>query len=338
MDKLRALQYFSRAAKYGSFGSTARELNVSPAAVSQLIAELECSLGTLLFNRSTRGVALTAAGERYLAVVSQVEACLAEAELSIGSKGMQPRGTLTVGMRSGLGQVCVMPQIGRFFARYPEIELVVKPMESLDAFDKSNVDVAVMTGWLPTRDFVVRRLAQARNTVCASPAYWSRNGIPKQPEDLVKHECLVFRSSGGALLDQWVFERDGERRSVKVQGHLLSDGIAWVDSAACAGVGVIRKSDYTLAGYIESGLLVPALTEWVGTDAPEHFIAYRHAQRRSTTVRAFVDFAVEIFEDIGRKLTQSTPLSIKSVDAPSWYGHVRGRLSDSKVLTRRARP
>jgi DNA-binding transcriptional LysR family regulator len=331
MDKLRALQYFSQAAKHGSFGKTARALNVSPAAVTQLIAELERSLGALLFNRSTRGVTLTAAGEQYLTVVSQIETSLAEAELRIGSKGPQPRGTLTVGMRTGVGQTCVMPHIGKFFARYPEIELVVKPMESLDLFDQSNVDIAVMTGWLPARDFVVRRLAQARNIVCASPAYWSRNGIPAKPEDLINHECLVFRSSGGALMDQWIFERHGERRNIKVQGRLRSDGIAWVDPAACAGAGVIRKSDYTLARYIESGMLVPALTDWEDTDAPEHFVAYRPAQRRSTTVRAFVDFLVEVFEEIGSKLAQTTPLSIKGAEAPAWYGRVHGKLSEAKV-------
>jgi DNA-binding transcriptional LysR family regulator len=207
----------------------------------------------------------------------------------------------------------------------------VKPMESLDLFDQSNVDIAVMTGWLPARDFVVRRLAQARNIVCASPAYWSRNGIPAQPEDLINHECLVFRSSGGALMDQWIFERHVERRNIKVQGRLRSDGIAWVDPAACAGAGVIRKSDYTLARYIESGMLVPALTDWEDTDAPEHFVAYRPAQRRSTTVRAFVDFLVEVFEEIGSTLAQTTPLSIKGAAAPAWYGRVHGKLSEAKV-------
>jgi DNA-binding transcriptional LysR family regulator len=336
MDKMRALQYFSCAAKLGSFGKAARELDVSAAAITQLIAELENAIGALLFNRSTRGVTLTADGEHYLAVVTQVETSLVHAEQRIGSKGPQPRGTLTVGMRTGVGHACVMPHIGKFFARYPEVELIVKPMESLEDFDQSRVDVAVMTGWLPVRDFVVRRLAQARNIVCASPAYWARNGMPTLPEDLVSHECLVFRSSGGALMDQWVFERQGERCTVNVKGRLVSDGIAWVDPAACAGAGVIRKSDYTLANHIESGMLVPTLTDWVSLDAPEHFAAYRPAQRRSATVRVFVDFLVEVFEDIGRTLAQPTPMPPRGAAIPAWYGRGQGRLSDSKVHAKRA--
>lgn len=327
MDKLRAIQYFNSAVAAGSLAEAARRLGVSTAAVAQLVASLERTLGTVLLHRTTRGISLTAAGAQYHEVSSQLESALRQIEQRLGPRGAQPRGTLTVGMRTGIGHNCVMPHIGRFLERFPDVELVVKPMETLDEFDRLGVDVAVTSGWPPERDFIVRPLARARNVVCASPSYWARAGMPAQPEDLRDHHCLVFRSSGGALLDRWAFDKQGQRREVNVGGQLFSDGVSWVDSAACHGAGVIRKSDITLAMYFEQGLLVPALTDWEGLDAPEHFAAYRRTHRQSKGVRAFVEFLVEVFDEIRQSVSAPGRGGPARMAKPHWYGRVHGRLS-----------
>ena len=108
-----------------------------------------------------------------------------------------------------MAQYCVLPNLPRFFEQHPELELVLKPVEQISDFDTQEVDVAVLTGWPPDGDFVVRQLAQTRNLVCASPDYWSRRGRPASPDDLAAHDCLVMRSSGGVLL-VGEYERDGE--------------------------------------------------------------------------------------------------------------------------------
>jgi LysR family transcriptional regulator for bpeEF and oprC len=327
MDKLRAIQYFNRAAESGSFTAAAKHFDVSTAAVSQLVASLERSLGVTLFYRIARGLSLTADGERYYEISRRLAADLHDVEQRLGPRGAKPRGTLTVGMRTAVGQHCVMPHITRFLARFPDIELVTKPLQTLEDIDEQNLDLAVMAGWPPERDLVVRLLAQTRLVVCASPEYWMREGKPDEPEELLHHHCLVLRSAGGALLDRWIFEKNGERRTVDVRSHLLSDHRSWIDEAACAGAGVIRVPDLTLSRYLSSGLLVPALTDWEGLEAPTIFAAYRRGQRQSKLVRAFLDFLVELFSELAAARPMAPGSGIARVPKPEWFGRAHGRHS-----------
>lgn len=336
MDKLRAIQYFNRTAKIGSFAAAARSFDVSTPAVTQLVAALERSLGVMLFHRTTRGISLTSDGERYYAVSRIAAADLHDIEQRLGPRGAKPRGTLTVGMYSSLGQNCVMPRIGRFLASFPDIELLVRTVETLAELEKQDFDLAVMTGWPPERDFVVRPLAQSRNVVCASPEYWLQAGKPNVPEDLRNHHCLVFRSTGGALLDRWTFEKNGERRTVDVGSHLLSDSSTWIDEAACAGVGVVRRADLSLGRYLSSGMLFPVLTDWEALDAPSHFALYRPAQRRSKMVRVFLDFLVEMFAELERERPAALGGIAPRMPKPEWFGRAHGRQSAFATRRRKA--
>ena len=333
MDKLQAIEYFNRAAETGSFSAAARSFDVSTSAVTQLLASLERSLGVLLFHRTSRGVSLTSDGERYYLVSRSVTSELHAVEQRLGPRGARPRGTLTVGMRSNIAQGCVLPHIGRFLSSFPDIELVLKPVETWDQLEAQDLDVAVMTGWPPKRDYVVRYLAQGSNVVCASPEYWSREGTPAQPEDLARHHFLLFRSLGGTLLDRWTFEKNGERRVVDVKGRLLSDMGSWVDVAACAGTGVICKSDLTLKPHLRSGLLIRVLTDWHVLESPLYFAVYRRRQRQSKLVRVFLDFLIEVFAKLeSERPTAGGNITTRAL-TPEWYGHAQGRLSD--YLTRR---
>ena len=327
MDKLRAIQYLNRAVEAGSFAAAARSLDVSTPAVAQLIGALERSLGVVLLHRTTRGLSLTADGGRYYETSRRITADLHDLEQSIGARGANLRGTLTVGMRAAVGQNCVMPRITRFLARFPDVELVIKPARTAQDIDEEKLDVAVLMGWPSERDLAVRPLAQTRYVVCASPEYWMREGRPHEPEELRKHHCLLFRSSSEILLDRWIFEKKGERRTVDVNSRLLSDDRPWLDEAACAGAGVIRLADITLSRYLSSGLLVPVLTDWEALEAPTIYAAYRRSQRSSKMVRAFLDFLVEVFAEFESErspaLTTGTPRVLK----PDWFGRAHGRQS-----------
>jgi DNA-binding transcriptional LysR family regulator len=324
MDKLRAIEYFNRAAETGSFAAAARTFNVSTSAVAQLVGALERSLGTDLFHRSPSGLALTAAGERYSVTARRVAEDLKGVEQQIGVRGAKPRGTLTVGMRHVVAQVAIMPRIGRFLARFPDVELVTKNMVTVHDIDALNLDLAVFAGWPSERDLVMRRLAQTRHVVCASPDYWMRAGKPREPEELLSHHCLVFRSTSGVMLDRWIFEKQGERRTVDVKTRLLSDDRSWLDAAALAGAGVIRLNDLTAGPYLSSGLLVPVLTDWEALEAPAIFAAYHPRQRRSRLVRVFVDFLVELFAEL--QAGQSA-VRLPGATTPEWFGRVHGRQS-----------
>ena len=335
MDKLRAIQYFNRAVEAGSFAAAARSLDVSTPAVTQLVAALERSLGVVLVHRTTRGLSLTADGARYHETSRSVEAQLLDVEQRLGSRGLKPRGTLTVGIAPGVAQSLVMPRISGFLARFPDIEVVGKHVGTLQHIDEANLDVAVLIGWPLERDVVVRPLAQTRYVVCAAPEYWMREGRPHEPQELRNHHCLVFHGMSGVLRDRWIFEKGGERRTVDVKSRLISDDRTWLDEAACAGAGVIRFADLTLIRYLSSGLLVPVLTDWEALEAPTIFAAYRRSHRNSKLVRVFVDFLVEAIAELESARTPAPTSAIPRVPKPEWVGRAHGRLS--AYVTRRQR-
>lgn len=168
MDKLRAIQYFNRAVQAGSFAAAARSLDVSTPAVAQLVAALERSLGVVLLHRTTRGLSLTAHGERYHETSRKVAADLRDVEQRLGPRGVKPRGTLTVGMVPVMGRNWVMPRITSFLARFPDIEVVTKRVRTFQDIDEANVDVAVLIGWPPS---VISSCGSSRRRVtsCAPP-------------------------------------------------------------------------------------------------------------------------------------------------------------------------
>jgi len=337
MDKLRAIQYFNRSVEDGSFAAAARSLEVSTPAVSQLVGALERSLGIALFHRTTRGLSLTADGERYYETSRKVAADLLDIEQRLGPRGQKPRGTLTVGMRHSVAQNCVMPRITRFLVRFPDIELVTKPVTIQD-IDRENVDLAVMVGWPPKRDLVVRYLAQTRHVVCASPEYWIRAGQPHDPDELRNHHCLVFRNDEGILIDRWSFAKAGERRTVDVRSRLFSDDRSWLDAASFAGAGVMRLTDLTAGRYLSSGLLAPVLTDWESAEAPTIYAVYRRSQRQSKLVRVFLDFLTEVFAELESERTPAPISGVPRVPQPEWFGRAQGRQSAYPARRRKAAP
>lgn len=327
MDKLRAIQYFNRAVEAGSFAAAARSLDVSTPAVTQLIAALERSLGVALFHRTTRGLSVTADGERYHETSRKVAAELRDAEQRLGPRGAKPRGTLTIGMVPVIGRSLVMRRIPGFLARFPDMEVVSKRVRTFQDIDEANVDVVVLIGWPPERDLVVRPLAQTRYLVCASPEYWMREGRPHNPEELRNHHCLVLQGISGVRHDRWIFEKGGERRTVDVKSRLISDDRTWLDEAACAGAGVVRFADLTLIRYLSSGLLVPVLTDWEVLEAPTIYAAYRRSHRNSKLVRVFVDFLVEVTAELESERAPAPTSRIPRVPKPEWFGRAHGRQS-----------
>lgn len=326
MDKLRAIQYFNRAVEAGSFAAAARSLAVSTPAVTQLVSALERSLGLLLVHRNPRGLLLTADGERYYRTSQRLVSDLRELEQQLGAGGGKPRGTLTVGMRQSVAEHCVMPRIGSFLSRFPDVELVTRAVTT-EQIERQSLDVAVMVGWPPEGNLVSRHLAQTRHVVCASAEYWAKTGKPQHPLELRDHHCLVFRNDEGMLVDRWSFSKEGKQCSVDVKTRLLSDNRSWLDAAALAGAGVMRVTDLTSSRYFLSGRLVPVLADWDSMEAPTIYAVYARAQRRSKLLRVFLDFLAEVFEDAERERMPAPARTVARVPQPRWFGHDRGRQS-----------
>lgn len=323
MDKLRAIQYFNRAVESGSFTAAARSLDVSIPAVTKLVGALERTLGTALLVRTRRGLALTSEGERYFAISRRLQSEFQALEERFGARSRLVRGTLSVGLGPALGQFCVMPRIAGFHQAFPDVELIIRSISTSKDLLGHHLDVGVLVGWPIERALVAKRLAQLRNVICASPRYWREHGMPTEPIALKHHQCMVFRSTGGKLLDQWIFERGGERSVVDVAGKLRFDDRNWLAEAACCGAGVARIGDLTSAPLLANGQLVPVLNDWECVDAPIVFAAYRPSQRDSKLVRAFLQFLEGVFADLEAERLPVPAVGAVRTTKPAWYG--RGR-------------
>jgi DNA-binding transcriptional LysR family regulator len=312
MDRLRALQYFIAAAAGGSFSAAARKLEVSVPAVAKLVGSLERDLGVALLERRSAGLTLTAAGEAYLAECRpSVQALLDLDELTRGSTS-RPRGTVVIGIQHVVGKMLLAPSLPRFHARHPEISLDLRDVTQITGPDAQGVDIFLSFSWPKELDMVHKPLGAARFTVCASPAYWARRGMPRQPEDLAEHDCLLIRTQLGTVMDVWTFTRSDERRDVKVNGWFVCNN-AHRDVAlllALEGQGVMRKLDWADREKLETGALVQAFPDWECVDAPQVVMSYRSSVRRTARARLTIAFIEEALREAAaprRPITGAPP-------------------------------
>ena len=325
MDKLRALEYFVAAAREKSFSGAARRLGVSVTAVAKLVAALEKTLGVLLFERSSHGLTLTAAGGSYLDACQPALERLSEADEQTRASIARAPGTVVVGVQHVIASGCLTRALPRFHARYPEITLDIREFQRVTEEETSGIDVFLVMGWPNLPNLVQRRIAAGRFIVLASPDYWARHGMPQRPRDLEHHNCLPIRALDGTVMDLWTFRRGQVEEAVTVRGWLLTSNAhrEMVISQALAGEGVVRTLDWTNLHDIASGALVRALGDWESPEAPPVNLLYRASVRRIPRVRLFIDFVTELFLELETMRGQPVTASGR----PDWLGRHYGRSS-----------
>ncbi|MEB0056213.1 LysR family transcriptional regulator [Variovorax sp. LG9.2] len=303
MDKLRALQYFAAAAAEKSLSSAARRLGVSVTAIAKLINSLEKSLGAKLFDRTSRGLTLTAEGTRYLDACRPALMQLDQADERLRESTLRPKGTVVIGVQHVIARGCLTAALPHFHVRYPDIEIDIRDFQRVTDEQIIGVDVMMVLGWPQAEDMVLNQIAAGRFLVVASPAYWAEHGRPRRPRDLERHVCLPIRSVDGSVMDTWSFTRGAEQESVHIRGWLTTSNAHrdLVIELALAGHGVIRILDWANLPELACGSLVRALEDWESTEAPPVNLLYRPSVRRIPRVRLFIDFATELFREIAQK-------------------------------------
>lgn len=330
MDKLRAIQYFVAAAGEGSFSRAARRFAVSVPAVAKLVTALERELGVRLFDRTARGLVLTADGERYLAVCESVVARLAEAEQGFRRSGESPRGTVVVEAPPLMTRFWILPALPAFHRDYPDIQIELRMVDrtTIADVDASGIDICVVLGWPEALDLVVREVARMRLLVCATPAYWARHGMPERPRDLARHAAFLVRTPKGVLLDYWRYRRGTEEEAVKLSGWLVSDHRDLALEAVLAGEGIGRFADLSVQHLLRDGWLVPALLDWETPDDPPVKLVHRPLRQGSPALRVvlgFIEARLQALE-AGREV----PLSRGNPEErPDWYRRSYGRASST---------
>lgn len=293
MNAVSDLAFFSLLVKHGNLSAAARELGLTPPAVSTRLANLERRLGVRLLNRTTRRAAVTHEGELYLAEGSRILADLEALERNIASGRAQPRGLLRLNATFGFGRAHIVPAVSDFSRQFPEVEvqmrLTDRPVNLLD----EGFDVAVRFGEIPDARLTARKIASNRRLLCASPRYLQAYGEPRTPGELQRHRCIVVRENDVAY-GTWHL-RSGQRvETVKVRGTLSSNDGESALEWALDGHGIVMRSEWETAAYLRSGRLRTILPDWHTPPADIHALYPERLNLPAKTV-AFVDFLVQRF-------------------------------------------
>ncbi|EPX99150.1 LysR family transcriptional regulator [Ralstonia insidiosa] len=293
MDRVSDLEFFTQLVKQGSLAALARELGVTPPAITARLAQLEKRLGVRLLNRTTRRLSVTHEGEIYLATGARLLEELQELEQTVSSSRGTPKGLLRVNATFGFGRRHIAPAVVEFARRYPEVEVQLELTDrSVNLADKA-FDIGIWFGTVPDSRMVARRIVSNRRLLCASPEYLKRAGVPQVPRDLQSHQCIVLRESDAAY-GTWYLTRASKQATIKVRGVLSTNdgetGVLW----ALAGYGILMRSEWDIHEHVRAGRLVPVLADWA-LPAADIFAVYPERANLSAKVSAFIDFLTDWF-------------------------------------------
>jgi DNA-binding transcriptional LysR family regulator len=293
MDKLTSMLVFTKVAKAGSFASAAKELGLSRAMATKHVMQLENGLGIRLLNRTTRNLSLTEVGMVYLERCLQILDEIEEMEIAVTRLQTEPRGTLKVNATPFFGAYHLAPAIAAYTEIFPDVNVELVLQAGYIDLIEEGFDLAIHLDELRDSSLIARKLGSSQRVVCGSPQYFRNHGVPKTPDDLRKHNCLV--NSSLPPRDQWQFSGPGgETTVVKVAGTMQANVADALRMAALSGLGLVLLPTYMVGQDIRKGRLQPVLTDYVPASLEIHAV-YPHRKHLSAKVRTFVDFLHERF-------------------------------------------
>jgi DNA-binding transcriptional LysR family regulator len=286
VDKLRAMRTFVAIADAGSLTAAARALQSSLPAVVRQLAALEAELGARLFQRTTRRLALTDAGRRYLARCRAVDALVVEADAEVRAEQTEPRGSLTLTAPVLFGTRHVAHAVTAFVQRYPEVSVDFQLLDRVVNLVEEGIDVGIRIGELEDSSLIARPVSTMRRLTVAAPGYVAKNGPPRHPKDLLAHNCIGFSGRGSA---PWTFNVNGKPVAFAVKGNLHVNQAAVAAQACAAGLGVGTFFAYQVARELASGALEVLLESYELPPRPIH-VVYPEARLLPARTRIFIDF------------------------------------------------
>ncbi|MFJ2548470.1 LysR family transcriptional regulator [Pseudomonas sp. NPDC087612] len=299
MESFSSIECFVRSAEVGSFAEAARRLSLTPAAVGKNVARLEARLGVRLFQRSTRRLTLTEAGQRFLGEVAASFQTIQYAVANLASAEGQPAGTLKVSMGTVFGRLYIVPLLAEFLRRYPAI--------SPDwHFDNRQVDLigqgfdaAIGGGFDLPQGVVARKLTPAHRILVAAPAYLQQHPPITQPGDLHALDGILIRSPQTGRVRSWpLTSREREQSPLSLRLRMTMSDSEAACAAAEQGLGVALVSMPFAVPYLQAGRLLRVLPDWYVDDGNISLYYAEHKLLPGKT-RAFVDFIIEQFASQG---------------------------------------
>ncbi|KLD78147.1 LysR family transcriptional regulator [Xanthomonas hyacinthi] len=285
---LPAVVAFARVAHHASFTRAADELGVSASALSQTVRALEAQLGVRLLHRTTRRVALSEHGARFLERVKPGLAQIEAAFLDLDTVREHPAGRLRITLPRVVADQLVMPWLPSFLARYPQIEVELCVDPALVDVVAAGFDAGIRLGERLARDMIAVPLGpMQRQVIVAAPAYFRRHPPPQTPADLVGHDCIVHRLSNGRRM-AWEFTRAGRDFEVEATGTLVFNDSGLTHAAALAGLGLAQGFESIVAADVAAGRLVRVLDDWQQPFAGFH-LYYPAREHLAPKLRVFID-------------------------------------------------
>jgi len=289
MDRWQAMRVFVKVAETGGFAAAARQLHMSPPAVTRTISALEDTIGVRLLTRTTRAVKTTEAGSRYLEDCRRILAEIADAEASAAGLHANPSGALSVTGPALFGQMHILPILLEYLDQYPAVTVYSVFVDRTVNLVDEGMDVAIRIGNLPASGLSAVKVGSIRRVVCGAPSYFERHGVPQVPSDLADHR-IIAPTAAWASLD-WQFG-PGEKTSVTVHPRLLCNTNDAAIAAAERGWGLTRVLSYQIGPALQDGRLQAVLSDYEESPIPVH-VVHVEGRRASAKVRAFVDLAVD---------------------------------------------
>ncbi len=284
------LRAFAAVVRHGSFTNAAARLGVSASALSQTIRGLEERLGQRLFNRTTRSVAVTPAGERLAAELLPVLDSLdGVVEAALADEGV-PSGSLRINA-ARVAVPILAAIVPGFLAAFPRIQLEIDTSDSLVDIVRDGFDAGIRLGERLEKDMVAIRFGEdLRMAVVASPAYLLSHPAPSHPRQISDHACLVMRSPTDGSPYKWEFAKGGEELRIAVTGPLTCNDPSVRIAAATAGLGLAYLFEHQAVPHLTSGQLVRVLDDWT-PPYPGCFLYYPGRRNQRPALRAFIDYA-----------------------------------------------
>ncbi|HWU97528.1 MAG TPA: LysR substrate-binding domain-containing protein [Oxalicibacterium sp.] len=295
METLNSIECFVRSAEAGSFSEAARRLGLTSAAVGKNVAKLEANLGVRLFQRSTRSLKLTEAGERFLAEVGNGLATIQNAVANLASSDGQPAGNLKISMGSSFGRTYIVPLLTDFLQRYPAITPDWH-------FDNRRVDMvaegfdaAIGGGFELPPSVVARALGPAHGILVAAPDYFEDRKMPRSPADLDQYDGILIRSPQIGRVRSWPLRnRANEQMSLTLRPRMTMSDQDAASEATQAGLGIALISMPHALPYLNSKKLIRVLPDWY-VDMGTISLYFSAQKLLPAKTRVFVDFVVEHF-------------------------------------------
>ena len=303
MDRWTEIELFVQVAESGNLSRAAEALDLSNAAASRHLSALEKRLGARLVERNTRRLYLTETGQEFFNRAKTILSDLQNAESAVNATALNPTGVLRISASLSFSLHHVAPLLREYTQRYPNVTVHVESANRYMDIIDNNIDVAIRTREMePDSNITIRRLAETRRILTASPRYFAQYGIPKTIEDLLQHKLLIYTHAKNP--NELCFKKNGQSTTIHVKGLLDANDGQILRVAALDGLGILVQPSYIVFEDIVAGRLVPVLDQW---DLPRLTVnlAYPSRKHMSAKVRTFIDFMAEHFVkmDYERKWT-----------------------------------